>query len=183
VGWRERDYARWTDAERRRFLGTNEARRSRRLTYSTPPRQNRLFRTGPRIHLAPGAGVAVIVSLAAAVLLGQLPHSHPLVPALHFTILGFTTVVAARSTGTISLPTGVPPVGSYLTLHGQLPAGEIGTVTVEGASGGQPWQLLASVPTANGFYEARIALDQPGLLRLHVTYPDGYRSTGEVRVG
>ena len=133
-------------------------------------------------HRAPGAGLAALASLALVVLLGQPPRNHPVVPALHFGIPGLSSATAPSSSGTLSLPR-IAPIGSFLTLHGQLPAGESGTVTVEGAYVRPPWHLLASVPAGNGSYEARIPLDRVGLLHLRVTFPDGHRSVGEVRVG
>ena len=83
--------------------------------------------------------------------------------------------------GKIALPP-VVPVGSFLTLHGTLPAGETGTVSVEGAYRGPPWRLLATVPAADGSYAARIRVDRRGLLHFRVTYPDGYRAVGSVHI-
>jgi hypothetical protein len=177
MGWRDRDYARWTEAERRRFLGSGPSFPAGR-SYSAAPRQARLFRTGPRLRTAPAASVAVLASLALVVFLGQLPRSHPLVPVLHFTTSGH----AASSTDTISLPSSLP-LGSYLTLHGQVPTGETGLVTIEGAYAQGPWQLLATVPVTDGSYQAQILLNQPGALQLRTTLPDGHRSLGDVRVG
>src|SRR5438874_12197687 len=70
MGWRERDYARFTEDERRRLLGASTA--------GTPS-------TGRRVGPAQGAGLAVLVS-GVVFALGQLPTSHPIVPALHVDI-------------------------------------------------------------------------------------------------
>lgn len=126
---------------------------------------------------APAALLAVIVSLLMALALGQLPRSHPLIPALHFRLPG-----PATRSGSLSLP-GSVPLGSKLMLHGRLPAGETGTITIEGAYGTAPWQVLATAPVEDGSYEAQIPLTQQGLLHLRVTYPDGHRSVGETEVG
>lgn len=170
MGWRDREYAKWTDDERRRFYGSGAARAQGSSLSS-------------RVGIVPGALLAVLVSLLAALALGQLPRSHPLVPVLHFTFpaLFHDSAPAKANPDAISLPRRLP-LGSYLTLHGQLPAGESGTVTVEGAYIRPPWKLLAAVPAANGSYEARIPLNHRGLLHLRVTYPDGHRSVGETRV-
>jgi hypothetical protein len=104
-----------------------------------------------------------------------------LIPSLHFTLPALSTT-HHPATGRISLPPAVS-VGSFLTLDGKLPAGETGTVTVEGAYDQSAWRPLATVPTANGSYEARVQLEQRGLLRVRVTYPDGHQSVGETRVG
>jgi hypothetical protein len=121
------------------------------------------------------------VSLLVALALGQLPRSRPLIPALHFTLPALSRTVPAQRNGTISLPPSLQ-TGSFLTLHGRLPSGETGTVTVQGAYDHAPMRVLATVPSQNGFYEARLQLNQQGLLHLLVTYPDGHRSVGEVEV-
>lgn len=180
MGWRDRDWAKWTDEERRRFYGSSSrsalpAARS----YSTGAGQGSLF--GPRIGLLPGTFLAVIVSVAVALALGQLPRSHPLIPSLHFALPGLSSTPQPPASITVSLPASLP-LGSFLTLHGDLAAGEKGTVTVQGAYRRPPWRLLAAVPAPNGKYEARIPLRHKGLLHLRITYPDGHRSVGEVRV-
>jgi hypothetical protein len=121
------------------------------------------------------------VSLAVALALGHVPRGHPLVPALNFRLPGLSSLQPSPRISTISLPRSLP-VGSLLTLRGQLPSGETGTVSVEGAYIRPPWRLLAAVPAVDGSYEVRFPLDHKGLLHLRVTYPDGQRSVGEVRV-
>jgi hypothetical protein len=54
---------------------------------------------------------------------------------------------------------------------------------VEGAYGNAPWQVLASVPAADGSYEARLRLDQKGVLHVRVTYPNGRHAVGKTDVG
>lgn len=180
MGWRDRDYARWTDEERRRFYGsTSGSGDARRTSYPAGPGQGRLF--GSRVGVAPGALLAVIVSLLVALLLGQLPRSHPLLPALHFNLTRHGTSPPGATTGVISLPANLT-VGSFLTLRGQLPPGETGTVTVEGEYGNSSWQVLATVPATDGSYGARVAVNQRGILHLRVTYPDGRQALGETQV-
>jgi hypothetical protein len=96
---------------------------------------------------------------------------------------GPLTYGASSSTGLgkISLSRSAQ-LGSFLTFHGQLPSGESGTVTVEGAYRRPPWQLLAAVPAQGGSYVARIHLTRAGLLHVRLTYPDGHRSVGSIRV-
>ena len=173
MGWQNREYARWSDEERRRYLGAGSSR-------SAPAR-------GRRISAVQSAFLAVIVSLV-LFLLGQVPVAHPLIPALHFKLPApphrHPTSAANLSSsvpGKIRLPR-VGAVGSFLRLSGTLAAGEIGTVSVEGAYGRPPWRLLAAVPAANGSYVARIQLTRRGLLHLRITQPDGHRSVGRVRV-
>jgi hypothetical protein len=183
VGWRDRDYARWTDEERRRFLESSVSSSSRARpasggSASTP----RVF--GPRIGVAQGASLAVIAS-AVLFLLGHLPQNHPLIAALHFNIPrppGLTHgSPSITRLGKITLARSAQ-LGSFLTFHGQLPSGESGTVTVEGAYRRPPWQLLAAVPAQAGSYAARIHLTRAGLLHVRLTYPDGHRSVGSIRV-
>ncbi|HKN63324.1 MAG TPA: hypothetical protein VJV76_03230 [Gaiellaceae bacterium] len=139
------------------------------------PGQGRLF--APGIGIVPRAFAAVIVSLLVALGLGQLPRSHPLIPALHFRL---PALPSPAKDSTISLPARLA-LGSTLTLHGRLSAA--GTVTVEGAYGHGPWHVLASVPVANGSYEAQLPLHRKGVLHVRVIYPDGQRAVGETDVG
>lgn len=171
MGWRDRDYAKWTDAERRRFYGWGDS-----------PSRVSGGSLGSRVGVVPSAFLAVLVSLLVALALGQLPAGHPLVPALHFNLPALSSGASRTTTGTIVLANTLP-YGGFLTLHGQLPAGETGTVTVEGGYNHGRRHVLATVPAENGSYEARIPLQHRGLLNLRVTYPDGHHSVGSAEVG
>lgn len=129
--------------------------------------------------MVPSFFLAVIVSLLVALALGQLPRSHPLISALHFRLPALSS---PAKTGHIALRSGAQ-LGSLLTLHGRLPGGEAGTVTIDGAYGGGRWHVLAAVPARDGSYSARIQLGRKGLLHLRVTYPDGHEAVGETAVG
>jgi hypothetical protein len=61
MGWQDRDYARWTDEERRRFLGVGASRASA---------------SRRSVGVSECATVAVLVS-AAVFALGHLPRGHP----------------------------------------------------------------------------------------------------------
>jgi hypothetical protein len=168
VGWRDRDYAKWTDDERRRFYGSTAG-------YSQLDPGPRAVRTG---RLRPGVGLAVLVSLFVA--LGQLPFSHPIVPALHFQLPGVSRSVPLPA-APISGP-GTAKLGSTLNLNGGAPLGN-GTVTVEGSyDGGQSWFTLTTVQSTNGTYAAQIPLTQRGELQFRVVFADGSRSVGSVIV-
>lgn len=175
MGWRDRDYAQWTDEERRLFYGSRSPTHPARSGYSTGRGQGRLF--GARKGVAPRTFLAVFVSLVVALALGQLPRSHPLFPWLRLSL-----PATAAKTGTVSLPSNLP-LGSYLTLHGGIPADESGTVMIEGAFDQAHWKILATVPAEHGAYAARIPLNQRGRLHLRVTYPDGHVAVGETEVG
>lgn len=183
MGWRDRDYAKWTDEERRRFYGSGDSGyQGPRSSYATGLGQGRLF--GSRVGLAPGAFLAVIVSLLVTLALGQLPRSHPLIPALHFTLPGLRGAASPgmiRPSGTINTPT-TATVGSTLTFHGTAPTGN-GPVTVEGSyDGGRTWQTLSSVTSAGGSYSAQITLSQRGQLQIQILFADGSKADGSINV-
>lgn len=179
MGWRDRDYAKWTDEERRRFYGSGSphAGSSPLDGYGSPRPATRtgLFR--------PGVGAAILVSVAVFAL-GHVPRSHPLVPLLHFRMPGLNSASAPaviRPTGTINTP-GTASVGSTLTFHGTAPPGN-GPVTVEGSyDGGQTWQILSSVNSVGGSYAAEITLRQRGLLQIQILFSDGSKAVGAVNV-
>lgn len=172
MGWRDRDWAKWTDEESRAFYGSGG---------SSAPSPSFPARSRVRPRPTNSVLLAVIVSFIVALALGQLPHSHPLIPALRFALPSLSHRSTASRTGTISLPHSLP-LSSFLTIHGRLAVGEAGTVEVEGAYVRPPWKRLAAVPAPAGSYEARIRLDHKGLLHLRVIYPDGHRAVDEVRV-
>jgi hypothetical protein len=166
MGWRDRDYAKWTDEERRRFYSSG-------ATY--PTRDPSPLRTGGGL-LRPGAGLAALASLAIA--LGQLPLHHPLLPALH---IGGTSAPPApvSPVRTISGPS-TAAVGSSLALHGTAPPG---AVTVEGSyDAGRSWMVLATLQSLDGMYATQITLTQRGNLSIKVVYSDGSAATGSILV-
>jgi hypothetical protein len=182
MGWRDRDYAKWTDEERRRFLGSSATAASSPRATGTTTGASRA--RSPRSVFRAGTGLAIAAS-AGLFALGQLPRGHPLLSQLHVPLPALRHLgqkpAAAPTVTRIALPRSAA-VGSFLALQGQLPAGESGTVSVEGASVRPPWHLLAAVPAKDGAYTARFQLTRKGLFHLRVTYPDGHRSTGQIRV-
>src|SRR2546423_1417605 len=142
MGWREREYARFTDEERRRFFDTAAA--------GTP-------RAGGRIGVSRGAGAAVLVS-GALLVLGQLPRNHPLLPTLHFTIPGLARpaeraapprVVHSRA---LRLPPSLPR-RSILTIRGHLEGYDGRLVTLEARSSKSRWRTVAvrRIPRGGSF--------------------------------
>ena len=143
----------------------------------------------PRLHRRPNVSVrgsdqsaahllAVAVSAALLIFGGHLLLRHLLGPAPN---PAHASRVLASAVGKIRLPANVR-VGSILTIHCELPPGESGTVSVEGAYGRPPWQTLAVAARSGNAYAARIHLGRTGLLHLRITYPDGHRAVGAVRV-
>lgn len=179
MGWRDRDYAKWTDEERRRFYGSSGSVRSDTRAfddYGAPQHAttNRLFRRG--------VGPAIFLS-AAVFALGHFPTSRPLVPSLGFTLPGFsrTSPGSIRPTGTVNTPS-MANVGSTLTFHGTAPSGNA-PVAVEGSyDGGQTWQTLSSVGSANGSYAAEVTLTRRGPLDIQIVFSDGSKAVGSLVV-
>jgi hypothetical protein len=169
IGWRDREYARWTEEERRRFLAAPAG-----TTSSRPSGRGRTC--------ARGAGWAVGLSVV-LVALGSLPRGHPLLPALHFRIPmpGNSAAVAKPKPARLIGPASVRR-GSSLTFHGRVPAGHEGAVVVRGSLDGGAWRTLAIADGNDGTYRARIALRRRGLLRLRVLFRGGVEETGSVRV-
>jgi hypothetical protein len=169
IGWRDRDYARWTDEERRRFFGSPG---------SVAP-SGRTSRRGRMC--AHGAGWAVGAS-AVVFALGFVPRGHPLLPALHFRIpVSRHSTTAAEPRPRLTGPRLVRR-GSFLTFHGRVPAGHEGAVVIRGSLDEGPWRTLAIADGNGGTYRARILLRRRGGLRLRVLFRGGVEEVGSVRV-
>lgn len=178
MGWRDRDYAKWSDEERLRFYGSGASAGSSQNVlagYEGSPREtrNRIFRLG--------VGPAILISglLFAA---GHFPVGHPILPFLHFTIRApHSSATRIRATETINTPS-TATVGSTLTFHGTAPGGN-GPVTVEGSyDGGKTWETLSSVRSANGSYAAAITLDQRGPFQIQIVFSDGSKAVASLVV-
>ncbi len=178
MGWRDRDYARFTTAERERFLATSGAR--------STARRGRFGRT------AAGGLLAVVAVSGILFGLGHYPKGNPIVPALHFSLSGIgssirpdsappITTPALRPTVTITGPK-VVRVHSFLTFHGPVPIGDEGTVRVFGKVNHRPWRTLAVVDGSSGSYLARISADTRGTLRIRIRFKDGARAVETLHV-
>jgi hypothetical protein len=167
IGWRDREYAQWTEEERRRFL---------RAPGGTAPSRP----AGRGRTCAQGAGWAVGVSVV-LVVLGSLPRGHPLLPALHFRIPMSRHSAVVAKPGRLIGPTTVRR-GSFLTFHGRVPAGHEGAVVIRGSLDGGGWRTLAIADGNDGTYRARITLHRRGMLRLRLLFRGGVEEAGSVRV-
>lgn len=177
MGWRDRDYARFSDSERARFLGTSSAR-------STAGR-----RTGRTVS---GALLAAVALSAALFGVGHYPASNPIVPALHFSLHSIGSSIRPASAPPIATPALRPivtiagpktvRVHSFLTFRGSVPAGDEGTVRVFGRLNHRPWRTLAVVDGSSGSYVARIAADTRGRLAIRIVFRDGARAAETIRV-
>ena len=164
MGWQEREYARWTDAERRRYLGTGASRRAA---------------AEPRFGFRQGASLAVLAS-AAVLVLGNLPRGHALVPALHFRLPLPHASRHVPALGKISLPRHAR-AGSSLTLTGRLSGADGRIIVVEGTYR-DGWRVVGRSEVRGGSYSANVPLARRGLFHLRVLYPDGSRAVGSIRV-
>ena len=178
MGWRDRDYAKWTDEERRRFYGPGATSAGSNPDVFDAPRratEGRAFRRG--------VGPAILVS-GAVLALGHFPTDHPIIPALHFRLPGLGSRAmpgAVRPTASINTPS-TASVGSTLTFHGTAPPGN-GPVTVEGSyDEGQTWQTLTTADSAGGTYAAQVTLNQPGVLQIQIVFSDGSKADGSLVV-
>ena len=169
IGWRDREYARWTEEERRRFLGNPGS-----AAPSGPSRRGRTC--------AQGAGWAIGASVVLFAL-GYIPRDHPLLPALHFKIptTRHSATVVATSPPHLIGPSTVRR-GSFLTFHGRVPAGHEGAVVIRGSLDRGAWRTLAIADGNDGTYRVRIALRRRGGLSLRVVFRGGLEEVGFVRV-
>ena len=166
MGWRDREYARWTPEERRRHLGVSR-------------------RAGATQGAAAAAAVSAIVFA-----LGHYPSGHPIVPALSFNLPSISR--SSSYTPRIRQPAApaqvqlrgpsVVRVGSFLTFRGPVPIGDNGQVTILGNLNDTAWRTLAVADGSNGTYVARITLDQRGVLKLRVVFRDGAEAVQTITV-
>jgi hypothetical protein len=203
VGWRERDWAKWTNEERRRFYGSG---RGSGLDTSTgggaslPPVRSSRGRS--RSGGSSGSLLGVLLFLAAVAFalhsMGiSLPgHSHrqpsPVLAApLPTSVLPTPRVVVPRKHSTPGVsavryvrmngPSSVPH-GSYMTTSGTLAPGVSGPVLVEARWSSGRWYKLASTTAQGGAYRIRYLLAQPGVVHVRIALPDGNYAVATIRV-
>jgi hypothetical protein len=164
MGWRDRDYAKWTPEERRRFLGSSgNARGDARSPV-----------------IAGGAGLAAAISLGLLVL-GQVPSGHPLVSVLHIRLGSQPTARLPAQLPRIEGPT-VVQAGDWAVYHGSVPSGGNGQVAIVGSLDGAEWQVLALTYGRDGRYDASVHFETPGLMVVHARFLDGETAAWTVRV-
>jgi hypothetical protein len=175
VGWRDRDWARFDESERRVLYGSKALRGSTNREY------------GLRLL---AVGVAAVA--ATGVALGQFPRHHPVVPAFAFNLphIGGSRFVASQVGRGQTIVLGGPSVvsrGGTYTFRGR--TGGVNTVRITGgvvARGrwnGGAWKVLARTKTdARGSYTLALKLTRLGVVDIRISTPDGYISTKTVRV-
>jgi len=193
--WQEREWAKWTDEERNRFLGTSGNRGGGGGTrpHAGGSVLNRpLSRSQTLLAFAVIAaiiGYAVHHGMTRSASAGQsqgvvLP-TPDLTPVLPSPKPATKTPPAARVPApehrSMQLPSSLRR-GTYVTSSGTLGTNVSGIVTVEGRWGSGPWYRLASANATNGAYRVRYLLDRPGLVHLRIALPDGNYVVGTVRI-
>lgn len=178
MGWRERDWAKWTDGERHRFFGTARST-------SRAPAWSSSKAVGKRRTLRETIAALILIAAAVAYYSGALNHSAQhtigsisrpaLTPYLrlpHTSPTSTTPEPPSPRYTTMSGPSSVPR-GTYMTVTGTLPPGESGPIVVEGQWESGPWYQLASTNASNGGFRVRYALPRPGIVHVRLALPDG----------
>src|SRR4051794_41341450 len=111
------------------------------------------------MRVSSGALLAVSVSLGLFLLNGSFEVTH----FLRTLLPTATTSRTGTLIGRLVLPAHVQ-LGSVLTVHGQLPAGESGTITVEANYADAQWRLVPAAPAAGPEVRAQFPGSPPRLL-------------------
>jgi hypothetical protein len=185
MGWRDRDWAKWSDDEFKRFYGSSDSVRST-STGAAPPwtgGRTRRRRRHPFLRALFLLLIAVLVTCglmgayAAGVRLPSLARNRapavivpPVVP-----IVTPAPAQPAPPRARYFKMTGptVVPRGSYMTSSGTLTPGVSGPVIVEGRWGSGRWYRLATTNATNGAYRVRYLLANPGVVHVRLALPDG----------
>jgi hypothetical protein len=179
VPWQERDWAKWTDEERDRYLGSSVSRGGTRrppvrrsgLNQPLSKRQSLSKRQAILAFAAIAAFVAFAVhnglKLPTSSVIEPSPHAVKIAPPKRFPMTGLPTTLRR---------------GTYVTSRGTLGRNVSGPVIVEGRWGSGPWYRLASANATMGTYRVRYLLDRPGLVHLRIALPDGNYLVATTRV-
>ena len=179
MGWHERDWAKWTDAERRRFYGPTRST-SRPSTRSSPQRG------GKRRSLRETVVALILIAAAVAYYSGALNHlrqstispssngpaATPYLRLPHTSPTSTTPAPPSPRYTTMSGPSSVPS-GTYMTVSGTLPPGVSGPIIVEGRWESGPWYELASTNASDGGFRVRYGLRRPGVVHVRLALPNG----------
>jgi hypothetical protein len=184
MGWRDRDWAQFTDSEREAIYGGGDpGMRARPGDY---------WSSLGRSIIRPGAGIAIALS-AVIFALGHFPQGQPLIPAFRFSLPslsgnpGHHEASGARpGTAHRTFPLNVPPAVVYrsvLRLSGIDPNATSGTVVVTGQWNGGAWGEVASGALAvDHSWSVPITMNQQGTLSLNVSLPSGDSLAGTITV-
>ncbi len=176
MGWLERDWAKWTDAERQRFFATTRST-GRAPTRSSPKA------VGKRRTAKGSLAALILIAAAGAHYSGALNRSaQPTIsptwsgpaptPYLRLPHTSTTPPPPSPSYTTMSGPSTVPR-GTSMTVTGTLQPSESGPIIVEGQWESGPWYELASTNASNGGFRVRYTLPRPGIVHVRLALPDG----------
>lgn len=210
--WQERDWAKWTDEERNRFLGTSGNRGGGSTTRppaggygaNHPPRRSQPKRTraGSGLNRRLTSSETVLALAAVAIMAVFFVHhelNDPRSPSAGqsqgFVLTPSLTPALPSPNPATVRPARIPAPqyrsmrlgsslrrGTYVTSSGTLGTNVSGPVLVEARWGSGPWYRLASANATNGAYRVRYLLDRPGLVHLRIALPDGNFLVGTVRI-
>jgi hypothetical protein len=120
-----------------------------------------------------------------ALLLGQLPRSHPLVPEFGFDIRDALAAVRSGDSEPQRHPLRLPArvtAPSHLHIAGRLPAAG-GRIVIYGHWNAEGWFRISTAPVSpSGEYSATIRIRRTGMLNLRVRTPSGELLVGSTRV-
>ncbi len=177
MGWHERDWAKWTDAERRRFYGSTRSTSPAPTRFSPPSSGRRRTRGGTLVSL-------ILIAAAVAYQSGALNHS-PLrtispsssepapTPYLRLPRTSATTTTPPSPRYTTMGGPSTVSQGTSMTVTGTLPPGVSGPIIVEGRWESGPWYELASTNSSDGGFRVRYALRRPGVVHVRLALPNG----------
>lgn len=180
--WEERDWAKWTDEERDRYLGASGTR---------PAGSGRPRGGGSGLNRRLSRGQTILAFALIAAALGYAGHRVLRMPTYDPpSVIGDPTRAFSQP-GQKALPPTQEPIrdlpstlrrGTYVTSSGTLGSDVSGIVIVEGRWGNGPWYRLATALVTNGSYRVRYLLDRPGLLHLRIALPNGSDLVATTRV-
>lgn len=175
MGWRERDYARFNEAERRVFYGEGPAEPSMRRSAGASRRA-----------ATRSTGLAVIVSLA-LLLAGRHVSGSPVGRALRFAEPSAPPTGSPSPSPPRSLLLDVPStaaLGSGVDIDGTLHGYNGRVVLLEGSLDGASWTTLAAGRLdADGHFRVSVRYTGRGVERLRLSYPNGDAAVATVVVG
>ena len=172
MGWRERDWAKLDQTERRALFGSADRGRG-------------AARDGRRFGVVPGAWLAILVS-GTVFLLGQIPRNDPILPPLRIDLPSWPLFERSQQpdivVGKLELPT-VAKRGAELTVTGRAPVAASGRGEIVVHWNSRPWQRVGYFQIrGDGRFRAPITLTRIGMLNVRLIFPNGDRLVGAVRV-
>jgi hypothetical protein len=174
LGWRERDWAKLTDSERRALWGLSRP--------AAGLRKGR--RHGDRaLRLRAGAGIAIAVS-ATLVAAGHLPQGHPLLPALHVPLPTSAQAVVPQERPRFVRMRGprTVRVGALMTNSGVVDPSVSGPLLVQARWKPHAWKTLGGTYVKDGEYRVSYRLKHRGIVHVRISLPDGTFAIATIRV-